>query len=207
MKAFARPSRVCRNGCFSLRNFTQIGKGKTMYRFQMSSTKRLILAALCVSLGVVLPIAFHSIANAGSIFLPMHIPVLLCGLICGWPFGLACGIITPLLSSLLTGMPPMAYLPSMAIELAVYGLVSGLLMRGIKTGKLVLDLYLSLLGAMLAGRVVFGLFNALIFRAGAYSLAIWTSAAFITALPGIVIQLLVIPVLILALKKAKLIVE
>ncbi len=178
-----------------------------MYRFKMSSTKRLILAALCVALGVVLPIVFHSIANAGSIFLPMHIPVLLCGLICGWPFGLACGIATPLLSSLITGMPPVAFLPSMLCELAVYGLVSGLLMRWIKTKRLVLDLYLSLIGAMLAGRLVFGLLNALVFRAGAYSLPVWTAAAFVTALPGIVIQLVIVPMLVLALKKAKLIAE
>ncbi len=178
-----------------------------MYRFVMPQTKRLILAALCAALGVVLPLAFHAVANAGSIFLPMHIPVLLCGLICGWPYGLACGILTPLLSSVFTGMPPMAYLPGMLCELAVYGFVSGLLMRQIKTGKLLADLYLSLITAMLAGRLVFGLLNALIFRAGSYSLAIWVSASFITALPGIVIQLAVIPALVLALKKSRLIAE
>ena len=72
-----------------------------MYRFSMTNTKRLILAGLCVALGIVLPVAFHSVANAGSIFLPMHIPVLLCGLICGWPYGLACGVIRPLLSSVM----------------------------------------------------------------------------------------------------------
>ena len=178
-----------------------------MYRFSMTNTKRLILAGLCVALGVVLPVAFHSVANAGSIFLPMHIPVLLCGLICGWPYGLACGVLAPLLSSVITGMPPMAYLPSMLCELAVYGFVSGLLMRYIKTGKLLVDLYLSLAGAMLMGRLVFGLLNAVIFRAGDYSVAMWTTAAFVTALPGILIQLAVIPVLVLSLKKAKLIAE
>ena len=178
-----------------------------MYRFQMTNTKRLILSGLCIALGIVLPVAFHSVANAGSIFLPMHIPVLLCGLICGWPYGLACGVITPLLSSVITGMPPMAYLPSMLCELAVYGFASGLLMRYVKTGKLLADLYVSLAGAMLLGRLVFGLLNALIFRAGDYSVAMWTTAAFVTALPGILIQLAVIPVLVLALKKSKLITE
>ncbi len=173
----------------------------------MTKTKRLILAGLCVALGVVLPIAFHSVANAGSIFLPMHIPVFLCGLVCGWPFGLACGVLAPLLSSIFTGMPPMAYLPSMLCELAVYGFASGLLMRYIKTGKLLADLYLSLAGAMLAGRIVFGLLNALIFRAGSYSLPIWMTAAFVTALPGIVIQLAVLPALVLSLIKSKLITE
>ena len=178
-----------------------------MYRFSMTNTKRLILAGLCVALGIVLPIAFHSVANAGSIFLPMHIPVLLCGLICGWPYGLACGVLAPLLSSLITGMPPIAFLPSMLCELAVYGFVSGLLMRYVKTGKLLADLYLSLVGAMLLGRLVLGLLNAVLFRAGEYSIALWTTSAFVTALPGIVIQLAVIPVLVFALKKAKLIAE
>ena len=178
-----------------------------MYRFSMTSTKRLILAGLCVALGIVLPVAFHSVANAGSIFLPMHIPVLLCGLICGWPYGLACGVLAPLLSSLITGMPPMAYLPSMFCELAVYGFVSGLLMRYVKTGKLLADLYISLVSAMLLGRLVLGLLNALLFRAGEYSVALWTTSAFVTALPGIVIQLAVIPALVFALKQSKLISE
>ena len=178
-----------------------------MYRFSMTSTKRLILAGLCVALGIVLPVAFHSVANAGSIFLPMHIPVLLCGLICGWPYGLACGVLAPLLSSLITGMPPMAYLPSMLCELAVYGFVSGLLMRYVKTGKLLADLYISLVSAMLLGRLVLGLLNALLFRAGEYSVALWTTSAFVTALPGIVIQLAVIPALVFALKKSRLITE
>ena len=178
-----------------------------MYRFSMSNTKRLILAGLCVALGIVLPIAFHSIANAGSILLPMHIPVLLCGLLCGWPYGLACGVLAPLLSSLITGMPPMAFLPSMLCELAVYGFVSGLLMRYVKTGKLLADLYISLVGAMLLGRLVLGLLNAVLFRAGEYSVALWTTSASVTALPGIVIQLAVIPVLVFALKKSNLITE
>ena len=178
-----------------------------MYRFSMTNTKRLILAGLCIALGIVLPVAFHSVANAGSIFLPMHIPVLLCGLICGWPYGLACGVLAPLLSSLITGMPPMAFLPSMLCELAVYGFVSGLLMRYVKTGKLLADLYVSLVGAMLLGRLVLGLLNAVIFRAGEYSIAIWTTSAFVTALPGIIIQLAIIPVLVFSLKKAKLIAE
>ena len=77
----------------------------------MNSVKRMTLAAVCVALCVVLPIAFHSIPDAGSVFLPMHIPVLICGMICGWPYGLLCGFMGPFLSSVLTGMPPVAYLP------------------------------------------------------------------------------------------------
>ena len=80
------------------------------------NTKQLVLAALCVALGVVLPVAFHSIPNAGSVLLPMHIPVLLCGLVCGPVYGLLSGILTPLLSSMITGMPPIAYLPRHAVR-------------------------------------------------------------------------------------------
>ena len=91
-----------------------------------SITRKLVSCALCIALGVLLPMAFHVIPNAGSVFLPMHIPVLICGLFCGWPYGLACGILTPFISSVTTGMPPAMMLPQMMVELAVYGLVAGL---------------------------------------------------------------------------------
>ena len=79
-----------------------------------SSVKNMTLTAVCIALCVVLPIAFHSIPDAGSVFLPMHIPVLICGMICGGPYGLICGFVGPLVSSVLTGMPPIAILALMA---------------------------------------------------------------------------------------------
>ena len=79
----------------------------------MKNTKKMVITALCMAIGIILPITLHAIPNAGSILLPMHIPVLLCGLICGPVYGVICGVMTPFLSSLLTGMPPAAYLPSM----------------------------------------------------------------------------------------------
>src|SRR5690554_5632175 len=142
---------------------------------KMSYVKRSIITAVCIGLSVVLPMAFHSIPNAGNIFCPMHIPVLLCGLICGGSFGLLCGLAGPLLSTLITGMPPMAYLPSMLVELAVYGVVSGLIFALVRTKKLYADLYISLVAALLAGRIVAGAAIALIFSAGSYSLAAWTA--------------------------------
>ncbi len=165
----------------------------------------MILTALFIAIGIALPLAFHSIPQAGQIFLPMHISVLMCGLVCGWPFGLACGIVTPLLSSLLTGMPPMAMLPAMLCELAVYGLVSGLLIHFIRIKNRYARIYIALIGAMLAGRIVSGMLNALILQAGSYSLEAWLATSFITALPGIAIQLVAIPVLVFALVKARLI--
>ncbi|HIU30690.1 MAG TPA: ECF transporter S component [Candidatus Caccousia avistercoris] len=169
-----------------------------------NQTRNLVFTAMCLALAVVLPMAFHVVPNAGSVLLPMHIPVLLCGLLCGPVYGLACGVLAPALSSLITQMPPAAVLPSMICELAVYGLLAGLLIRLIHTKSQVGDIYLSLLGAMLCGRVVYGVVNAAIFQAGSYSLQIWLTASFVTALPGIVIQIVFIPLIVFALRKAKL---
>lgn len=167
------------------------------------STRRLVMAALCTALGVVLPTLTHSIPNAGSVLLPMHIPVLLCGLACGWPYGLACGLMAPTLSSLITGMPGPAYLPAMVCELAAYGLISGLTARFVRTGKRPADLYIQLISAMLLGRVVYGMMNALVFQAGVYSMELFITAAFVTAAPGILIQLAVLPSLVMVLEKAR----
>lgn len=172
---------------------------------KMSYVKKSIITAVCIALCVVLPMAFHSIQNAGSIFLPMHMPVLLCGLICGWPFGLLCGIAGPVLSSLITGMPPMAYLPGMAIELAAYGLVAGIMMQLIHTKKLYIDLYISLSAALIAGRIIAGICKALIFSVGKYSMAAWATSYFVTAMPGLIIQIVLLPSIIFALQTAKLI--
>ena len=156
------------------------------------NAKNLAFCALCIALCVVLPMAFHAIANAGMIFLPMHIPVLLCGLACGWPYGLICGVLGPLLSGVLTGMP------------GVYGLVCGLMMLRVHTGKLYADLYISQITAMLLGRVLSGVCKALLFAPATFSIAAWATASFVTGLPGIIIQLVLLPSLVVALTKARL---
>lgn len=166
--------------------------------------RKMVITALCVALCIVLPMAFHMVKNAGTIFLPMHIPVLLCGLICGWQYGLVCGLLGPLLSSLLTQMPPMAILPSMMAELAVYGAVTGLMMYAFKYKTTYLSLYTSLVVALISGRVVSGILKALIFSAGNYSFSVWVTASFVTCLPGLAIQLVIIPTLVKVLAKAKL---
>ena len=171
----------------------------------MSNIKKLVLTAMFIAIGVVLPMAFHTIPGAGGIFLPMHIPVLLAGIILGFPFGFACGVLTPLLASFITGMPPLGILPPMMFELAAYGTVSSLLMHLGKTKNIYLRIYLSLLGAMLIGRIIFGILNAFIFSVGEYSMQIWVTAAFITALPGIIIQIVLIPPVVIILQKARLI--
>lgn len=170
----------------------------------MNSIKNLTMSAVCVALCVVLPIAFHSIPDAGSVFLPMHIPVLICGMICGWPYGLICGLMGPLLSSVLTGMPPVAYLPAMMVECGTYGMISGLMLKFVRTKNTYADLYIALIVAMLAGRVVSGIAKALIFTPG-MAMSAWITASFITALPGILIQLVFLPSVVFTLMKARII--
>lgn len=170
---------------------------------KMTYVKRLVFTAVCAALCLVLPMAFHSVPNAGTIFLPMHIPVLLCGLICGWPFGFICGLLGPAISSL-TGMPPLAMLPSMMVECGVYGLVSGLMMRFVRTKNTYADLYISMGTAMVLGRVVAGLAKALVFSPGTAPFA-WVTTSLVTGIPGIIIQLVVMPAVIFALTRARLI--
>ena len=168
------------------------------------SVKNMTLTAVCIALCVVLPIAFHSIPDAGSGFLPMHIPVLICGMICGWPYGFICGLMGPLLSSALTGMPPVAILPAMMLECGTYGLVSGIMLKLVHTRRTYGDLYIALVTAMLAGRVMSGIAKALIFMPG-LSMTAWITASFVTALPGILIQLVFLPSVVMTLMKAKIV--
>lgn len=161
-----------------------------------------VTTAVCIALCIVLPFAFHTIPNGSTLFSPMHLPVLLCGIVCGPQYGLLCGLFGPLLSGMLTGMPGMAYLPTMMIELAIYGLVSGLMIQLLHTGKQIVDLYASLLTAMLSGRIITGIVRALIFTPGAYSIKAWATGYFVSCFPAIVIQLMLIPVLYVALQKA-----
>jgi len=175
---------------------------------KMSSVKTACICAICIALCYVLPVAFHTL-NLGGVFSPLHIPVLLCGLICGGFYGAFCGIAGPILSSVLSGMPPVTALFSMVPELMVYGLVSGMMMKRIRTGKLYADLYLSLGCAMILGRVVGGIakavFLALMATGEPFTLALWVSSYFVGSMPGIVAHLVVLPTLVVILMKAKLI--
>ena len=169
------------------------------------NTKQLVLAALCVALGVVLPVAFHSIPNAGSVLLPMHIPVLLCGLICGWQYGGAVGFVMPLLRYLIFGMPPMPNAVSMAFELAVYGAAAGALYRALP--RKTVSVYLSLIIAMIAGRLVWGVMRYLLagLAHSTFTPALFLAGAVTTAIPGIILHIILIPALVIAMDKARLI--
>ena len=167
----------------------------------MTMIRKSLTAAVCIALCVVLPMAFHAIPNGGVLFSPMHLPVLLCGILTSWPFGLLCGIAGPLLSSLFTGMPGAPMLPQMMTELGSYGFMAGLMMgltgRKKGTGRVVI----SLVAAMLFGRIMAGAARALIFARGSYSLPMWISSYFVSCLPAIVMQLVLIPLIYAALVK------
>lgn len=171
-----------------------------------SSAKRVTLCAVCIALCYALPLAFHSVGLGGTLS-PMHIPVLLCGLVCGGPSGFICGIIGPMLSSLLSGMPPATMLIRMIPELCVYGLVGGLAMRKIRTGSATANVYISLILAMIFGRIAGGIATAVFFMvtSGVYSLTLWFASYFAESIPGIVAHLILVPVLYFALKKARLV--
>ena len=171
----------------------------------MSYLKKSITTSMLIAFCVVFPMAFHAIPRAGSILLPMHIPVLLAGLICGPLFGLVAGAAGPLLSSLITGMPPAGIAPLMMIELGTYGLVAGVMSNLIHTRRLSVDLYISLIVAMLAGRIVAGVAQAVYFFDGTYAIGLWTASYFVTSFPGIIIQLLFVPSVVIALERERVI--
>lgn len=165
--------------------------------------KRMVLAALFVAIGFLLPFLTGQIAQIGSMLSPMHIPVLLCGFVCGPFWGLLVGAVTPLLRSLTLGMPPlMPVAVAMAFEMAAYGLAAGLLYRALP--RRTVGIYIALVAAMLIGRVVWGLAMYAL-TGGAFSMQAFAAGAFINAWPGIVLHILLIPAIVIALEKAKLI--
>ncbi len=160
--------------------------------------RRLTLSAMLLSIGLILPFFTGQIQEIGSMLLPMHIPVLLCGLLCGWQYGGAVGLVLPLLRSLLFGMPriyPNAL--AMSVELAVYGLIIGLIYGAFKRQN-VLTVYISLLPAMLAGRVAWGGVQVLLLGLGdgGFGWPLFVAGAFTTAIPGILLQLVLIPAIL-----------
>lgn len=163
----------------------------------------LVLAAMFLALGIVLPFLTGQIKEIGNMLLPMHIPVMLCGLICGWQYGLIIGFATPLMRSMLFGMPvmfPNAF--AMAFELATYGFVIGIMFSKARW-KCIKSLYRCLLIAMLSGRVVWGIVQMcfLGLGEGGFTLTMFVTSSFLNAIPGIVLQLVIIPSVMLILGK------
>lgn len=165
----------------------------------------LILAALFLGIGLVLPFVTGQIQKIGNMLLPMHIPVLLCGFICGPQFGILVGFVLPLMRSALFGMPVMyPDAVAMAFELAAYGFVSGFIFGKAK-GKGIISVYGSLVAAMLTGRVIWGIARALLLGLDGFTFKMFIAGAFVNAVPGIILQLILIPAVVLALDKTNLI--
>ena len=169
-----------------------------------TKTYQLVWSGVFIALGVVLPFLTGQIQMLGNKLLPMHLPILICGFVCGAPYGFAAGLIVPLLRSILFGMPPMFPIAvSMACELAVYGFATGYLYK--KLPKSNIMIYASLIGAMLLGRAAAGMVNVILYggQGSGYSIQMFMAGMFLNAVPGIILQLLLIPVIIMLLRKAK----
>lgn len=166
--------------------------------------KRMVLSAVCLALCLLLPFLTGQIPEIGSKLSPMHIPVLLCGFLCGWPWGLLVGLIAPPLRFLLFGMPPIFPTgTAMMVELAVYGAAAGILYRLLP--QKAWGLYGALLIAMLLGRLAWGAMQWIFLLAGAasFSFQAFLAGAFLNAWPGIIFHVLIIPPIVAALRKAK----
>lgn len=160
--------------------------------------KTLVMAAVCIALGILLPQVFMRNQQLGTIFLPMHLPVLLCGILCGWHYGGFCGIIVPLICTFLFGRPPIfPTAVAMCLELGAYGVVSGLC---VKKWNLPLSLFL----AMVSGRLVNGIANAVLlgFSGGTHTIQIFFMSSVVYGLPGVASQFILIPLVVVGLKKA-----
>ena len=169
-------------------------------------TKKMVFSAFFLALALVLPFLTGQIQQFGNMLSPMHIPVLLCGFICGWPWGLLVGAVSPILRSVIFGMPPlMPVAVAMAFELAAYGAAAGLLYSILP--KKPFNTYISLILAMLAGRIVWGIAMYLLLMSSGSNFAVqaFLTGAFIKSWPGIILHIAIIPPIILALEKAKLI--
>ncbi len=169
-----------------------------------TDTKRLVLSAMLLAIGYVLPFLTGQIKEIGNMLLPMHIPVMLAGLLLGPKYGCAVGAILPITRSLIFTMPAM--FPSavaMSFELAAYGLISGLVMLLFKNKNNLAAIYISLISAMIAGRAVWGVVMAQLMRQSekTFTISAFTASAFINAIPGIIVQLILIPPLVYTCKR------
>jgi len=171
-----------------------------------SSTRKIVLSGLFISLGILLPFLTGQIPSIGNKLLPMHLPVLICGFVCGWPFGLLVGFVTPLLRSLLFSMPPMYPIAlAMAFELSAYGLLTGILGRLLP--KKNIYIYLTLIISMIGGRIIWGIMSLLLFGISTmpFTFNFFIGGALLNAIPGIILQIILVPMIIVALKRAGLV--
>lgn len=172
---------------------------------QGNSLRKLVVAGICLALALLLPFLTGNIPQFGRALSPMHIPVLLCGFICGPYYGLIVGFVAPILRFVMFGMPPI--FPTgfaMAFELATYGLISGILYKMLP--KKTSYIYVSLIGAMIVGRIVWGVATAALLGINGtpFTFAAFMAGAIINVIPGIIVHIILIPAIVIALKKSNL---
>jgi riboflavin transporter FmnP len=171
-----------------------------------TSVRKLAFAGVFLALAIVLPFLTLQMQQLGNKLLPMHLPILLCGFICGWPYGLAVGFVAPLMRSMLFGAPPMMPVAiAMAFELAAYGFATGLFYRLLP--KRNIFVYASLVLSMIVGRIVWGLTMIVLLgiNGGSFTWTVFMTSAWVNAIPGIILQLILVPLIIVAFRKAGLI--
>ncbi|MBE6731894.1 MAG: ECF transporter S component [Ruminococcaceae bacterium] len=166
---------------------------------------KLTYSALCLALGLTLPFLTGQIPEIGAMLCPMHFPVLLCGLLCGWQYGMAVGFVTPLLRSVIFGMPPMMTAIPMAFELLTYGLLAGLFYK-LFENKLI-GTYASLISAMVGGRIVWGIAQLIMMglQGSDFPFSAFIAGSVLNAVPGIIAQIVLIPIIVFALERANLV--
>ena len=167
-----------------------------------SSVHNLVLAALFLGLALVLPFLTGQIPQIGGMLLPMHLPVFLCGLICGWRYGAVVGLVAPLMRMALFGMPPLVTAVAMAFELAAYGGIAGFLYNRSRW-QCVVALYRALIAAMIGGRLVWAAARVVMTGVASvpFTWQIFLTEALINAIPGIILQLVFIPAVMVALDR------
>lgn len=169
-----------------------------------TDVRNVVLSAMFIAIGMVLPFATMQMKSLGQLLSPMHLPALLSGLVLGPVYGAVVGFIMPILRSLAFGMPKLfPGAVAMAFELLTYGAVTGFLYSRSKY-KCIIAVYKALIPAMIAGRIVGGTVQAALLG-GQYSFAAFLTGYFINTIPGIILQLILIPVIMVALGKAHLI--
>ncbi|MGM9638305.1 MAG: ECF transporter S component [Butyricicoccaceae bacterium] len=167
--------------------------------------RKMTYAALYLAIAMVLPFLTGQIPEIGSMLCPMHIPALLCGFVCGWPWGLAVGFTAPLVRSVIFGMPTMFAAVAMAFEMGAYGAAAGILYRVLPKKKWAI--YASLVCAMVLGRVVWGGAQYVLagLRGTEFNASIFLAGAVTSAVPGIILHLVLIPIIVMTLERAGLI--
>ncbi len=173
----------------------------------MNTIRKITYSALFMTVGLVLPFITGQLQQFGNMLLPMHFPVFLCSFICGWKYGILVGFILPLFRSVVFSAPVMYPVAiGMTFELATYGFVAGFLYEK-HSWKCLKSLYISLFTAMIIGRLVWGAaqFVLLGLQAKAFTFELFLSGALINAVPGIILQLILIPVLMVAMGQTKLV--